>query len=114
MTAAPAVSSLADLVRFLIARVDDEEDELKRVRRHQSRGTSRPDPVDTMRTTERLMAECAVKRSMIAAAQHLLVLRDQPAEKAVREVAAQMLHALLLPYRGHVSYRHEWDGAIRL
>jgi hypothetical protein len=45
---------------------------------------------------------------LIGCLQQLFVLRDQPAEKAVRDQAGQMLRTLAAPYADHPDYRREW------
>lgn len=116
MTAVAAIDS-NELVRFLIARVDEDDTQLRRLHRDVARGTSPADPAnggrDTIRDVDRLRAECEAKRDVIAYAQQLLVLRDQPAEKAVRDTAMRMLLALATPYRAHSAFRTEWSGRRR-
>lgn len=97
-----------DLIRFLLARVDDDVAELKRLVRQQ--GAS-PDTTEGVRAIVRQQAEAASKRRMIGALQQLLVLRDQPLEKTVRDAATQMLRVLAVPYEGHPAYRPEWRPA---
>jgi hypothetical protein len=97
-----------DLIRFLLARVDDDVAELKRLVRQQA---GRPDTTEGVRAIARLQAEAATKRRMIGALQQLLVLRDQPLEKTVRDQATQMLRVLAMPYDGHPAYRPEWRPA---
>jgi anti-sigma factor ChrR (cupin superfamily) len=97
-----------DLIRFLLARVDDDVAELKRLARQQANGG---ETVDGVRAIVRLQAEAASKRRMIGALQQLLVLRDQPLEKTVRDQATQMLRVLAMPYDGHPAYRAEWRPA---
>ena len=63
-----------------------------------------------MRSLERLRAENAAKREVIASAQLLLVLRDQPAEKPVRDSAAHILRAMANAYSDHPSFRSTWRG----
>jgi anti-sigma factor ChrR (cupin superfamily) len=96
-----------DLVRFLLARVDDDDSELKKIARLQARSNV-ADDMDGVRAVTRLQAESAAKRRVIGALQQLLVLRDQPFEKAIRDQAAQMLRMLAMPYDGHAAYRSEW------
>jgi anti-sigma factor ChrR (cupin superfamily) len=96
------------LIRFLLARVDDDVAELKRLARQQANGG---ETVDGVRAIVRLQAEAASKRRMIGALQQLLVLRDQPLEKTVRDQATQMLRVLAMPYDGHPGYRAEWRPA---
>lgn len=92
-----------DLVRFLLARVDDDDSELKRLAR-QGDGTA----AHGVRALPRLQADAAAKRRLIGALQQLLVLRDQPFEKPIRDQATQMLRMLALPYETHTAYRREW------
>ena len=108
-----ATTSTTELVRFLLARVDDDDEQLRRLRRHRARSagpTGQTDALDDLRSLDRLRAECDAKRGVIGCAQQLLVLRDQPAEKPVRDVAVHLLCALAAPYRAHAGYQSEWDG----
>jgi len=100
LTATRATTS--DLVRFLLARIDEDEAELKRLVR---RGVDADEPV---RSVSRLQADAVSKRRLIGSLQQLLVLRDQPSEKAVRDQATQMLRVMAVPYDAHLDYRHEW------
>jgi hypothetical protein len=43
--------------------------------------------------------------------QRLIVLRDQPMEKAVRDQALIMLQALAAPYSESPGFRDEWRSA---
>ena len=95
------VAATQDLVRFLLDRLDDDGAELKRLARQGTDGTG---PC----ATARLQAELAAKRRVIGTLQQLLVLRDQPAEKPVRDAAALMLRVLAVPYEAHARYRAEW------
>lgn len=92
-----------DLVRFLLARVDDDDSELKRLARRRAESDE-----DGVRSLARLQADLLAKRKLIGALQHLLVLRDQPFEKAIRDQATQMLRMMALPYDWHGAYRAEW------
>jgi hypothetical protein len=103
---AAAVTTSQDLVRFLLSRVEDDEAELRKL----SRGGADHAGVG-LRAVERLHAELATKRRLIGALQQLVVLRDQPAERAVRHQAGQMLRFLALPYEWHAKYRQEWRPA---
>lgn len=100
----PPAVAIQDLVRFLLARLDEDTAELKRIARQEARG----ERVDGVRDTDRLQAEVAAKRRVIGTLQQLLVLRDQPAEKTVRDSAALMLRVLAVPYDAHANYRPEW------
>lgn len=95
-----------ELIRFLLARVGEDEVELKRMARTQNgNGTGAETGVCSL---ARLRGEAAAKRKLIGSLQQLLVLRDQPSEKAVREHAAQMLRTMALPYESHSAFRSEW------
>jgi hypothetical protein len=106
---AVTTSSLTDLVRFLVARVDDDDDRLKTESRERARAKG---PVatdaDPIRALDRLRAENTAKREVIASAQQLLVLRDQPAEKPVRDNAAHILRSMAGAYADHPTFRAEW------
>lgn len=112
MTLPVAVAS--DLVRFLLDRLDEDEDELRRLTREEVRGpervTIRP---GGLRSADRLRAEVIAKRHVIGDLQQLLILRDQPSEKAVRDASTQALRALAAPYSGHRQYRQEWRAPKR-
>jgi uncharacterized protein DUF6221 len=102
----------SELIRFLLARIDEDVAELKKIMKRQLAGDSPAElPVDGVRAISRLQAEAAAKRRMIGALQQLLVLRDQPLEKTVRDQAAQMLRVMAMPYENHPGYRAEWRPA---
>ncbi len=92
-----------ELVRFLLARIDDDEAQLKKIARHHARDGG-PALVAGPYTLERLRAESESRRQLLGVIQQLLILRDQPQEKTVRDAAVQMLHALALPYAGHPAF----------
>lgn len=100
-------AALNELVRFLLARVDDDEAGLRKLVRSRSRGLATTGPDEPI-SCDRFRAELAAKRQLIGSLQQLLVLRDQPAEKTVRDAAAHMLHSLALPYADHAAYRKHW------
>jgi hypothetical protein len=102
---AAATTTSQEIVRFLLARLEDDETELKRLSR---RGSGDP---DGLRSTDRLHAELGAKRRLIGAIQQLIVLRDQPSERAIRHQAGQMLRYLALPYDWHSAYRSDWRPA---
>lgn len=108
MSAAITKFATGDLVRFLLARVDDDDDELKRLKRRRAPGASDEGLALGVRSIERLRAECMAKRQIIRSAQHLVVMHDLPAEKFIRDAATSMLRALAFPYASHLSYRSEW------
>jgi Family of unknown function (DUF6221) len=98
-----------DLVRFLLARIEDDEAVAKKLSRERARnGRTGPDGALSL---ERLRAECVAKRELIGTLQQLFVLRDQPLEKPVRDAAAQMLQTLAVPYADHSAYRDTWGKA---
>jgi hypothetical protein len=99
--ATPVRELTQDLVRFLLRRVDEDEAQLKRLSRRGAAETG-------VQAVVRLQAEAATKRKLIGCLQQLFVLRDQPAEKAVRDQAGQMLRTLAAPYADHPDYRREW------
>lgn len=107
-------SSIAsDLVRFLLDRIDEDDEELRRWTRAESRSPGHDSKPDGLRSVERLRSEAIAKRHVIGDLQQLLVLRDQPNEKAVRDGATQALRALAAPYAEHRAYRTEWRAPKR-
>ena len=110
MTLTRTVINPTELVRFLVARVDDEDDALRKLaRRIRSEHASAGDgpPVDQLRKG------VTAKRQVLGHVQLLLVLRDQPNEKAVRDLATQILRSMAMPYGDHVSYQEEWRVTTR-
>ncbi len=100
------------LVQFLLARVDEDESEIKRAAR-QSKSSIEPQAPQTrpgivLQNPARWREECAAKRRIIGIAQQMLVLRDQPAEEVVRRAAEQVLRELAAPYAHHYGYQPEW------
>ena len=104
-TTAALSTSTTDLVRFLLARIEDDAAQAKRHNRDVANGKS---PAPALCSPDRIRAECEAKRQVIGTLQQLLVLRDQPFEKAIRHQAIYMLRALAIPYADHVGYRKEW------
>jgi Family of unknown function (DUF6221) len=100
-TAAPPAT--LQLVRFLLARIDEDDLELKRRAKREGDVTT-----GGLSSVTRLRAETEAKRRVIGGLQQLLVLRDQPFEKAIRDQASQLLRAMAVPYDDHASYRDEW------
>jgi hypothetical protein len=96
-----------DLIRFLLARIDEDETVVKKLARSHTRN-GEPLPLDAPQSLDRMRAECTAKRNLIGTIQQLLVLRDQPQEKPVRDAAAHMLHDLARPYSEHSGYRKQW------
>ena len=91
----------SDLVRFILARLDDDEREIKKLRKAGVNGSSFP-------STHRLSADSAAKREIVGVLQRLLVLRDLPSERPVRDGATEVLRRMALPYDDHAGYRAEW------
>jgi Family of unknown function (DUF6221) len=96
-----------ELVRFLLARFDEDDDQLKRCARDTATPATGPLSLD------RLRSEALARRRIVGSMQQLLVLRDQPCEKPVREAAAQALRALAAPYSAHSGFRAEWKTSPR-
>ena len=93
----------SELVRFLLARLDDDEREIKKLQKRAAgngaaNGSSFP-------SVGRLSADSAAKREIVGVLQRLLVLRDLPSERPVREGAAEALRRLAAPYEDHAGYR---------
>jgi hypothetical protein len=105
-SSATAVQQSQELARFLLARIDEDELELKQLGRNEEAGS-----VGGIRALGRMRAELDAKRRLIGSLQQLVVLRDQPAERAVRHQAEHMLRFLALPYEWHAGYRSEWRPA---
>jgi hypothetical protein len=89
-----------ELVRFLLARLDEDTADVKRL--------AHTDGAAGARSIEWLRKDVSAKRKVIGTLQQLLVLRDQPFEKAIRDSALHMLRLLALPYEQHPDYRAEW------
>lgn len=99
----------ADLVRFLLARLDDEDAQFRRRSRTLRGSDAESDTrIDGTAVLDRERAESHARRQVIGIAQQLLVLRDQPNEKAVRDAAVHILRALAAPYADHSGFRSEW------
>lgn len=105
----PSTLDTAALVRFVLARLDEDSSSLRKRSRQPVTTDGSPvgDQVDG--SMDRQLAECTAKRCSVAAIQRLLILRDLPNEQVVRHEAAILLRALALPYAGHPTYRAEWS-----
>ena len=95
----------SDLVRFLLARLDDDEREIKKLQ--QANGSANGSGA-SFPSVDRLSVDSAAKREIVGVLQRLLVLRDLPSERPVREGAAEVLRRLAMPYEDHAGYRPEW------
>src|SRR5262249_46994672 len=111
MTLAPSPTNFLDVVRFLVNHIDADETELKKLSRRR-RGTAQTvEPGADARgvcSIGRQLREIESKRRVLGGLQRLLVLRDQPMEKTVRDQALAMLLALAAPYRDCADFRDEW------
>lgn len=92
-----------ELVRFILARLDDDDRDLKKLQK-----AANGSPNGTFPSLERLGVENAAKREIVGVLQRLLVLRDLPAERPVREGVTEVLRRMALPYEEHAGYRAEW------
>jgi len=107
----------SDLVRFLLARLDEDEREIKKLQKSgatapangatKSSGNGSTGTL-TYPSMHRLSADSAAKREIVGVLQRLLVLRDLPSERPVREGATEVLRRLAMPYDDHSGYRSEW------
>jgi len=97
-----------DMVRFILDRINDDDVELKLLARAQARNNASIGPERGVRAVSRQLADVEAKRQLLGSAQRLLVLRDLPNEKAVRDQAILMLRALAAPYSDHHNYQAEW------
>jgi hypothetical protein len=104
-TVSASPTTTTDLVRFLLARIEDDAAEIKRYNRAVAGGKA---TAPGWCSPERMRSECEAKRQVIGTLQQQLVLRDQPFEKAIRHQAIYMLRALAIPYAEHIGYRKEW------
>jgi hypothetical protein len=95
-----------DLVRFLLARFDEDDEALKRSSRGQAETGGQI-------TLDRLRSEALARRRIVGSMQQLIVLRDQPCEKPVRDGAIQVLRFLAAPYSQHAGFRTEWKTSPR-
>jgi hypothetical protein len=95
-----------ELVRFLLARFDEDDEQLKRCARPGA-APGVPFPID------RLRSEALSRRRVVGSLQQLVVLRDQPSEKPVRDGAVHALRALAAPYSAHPNFHPEWKTSPR-
>jgi hypothetical protein len=93
----------------VLARLDDEE---AVIRRH-ARSLRGQDAQSSLDSLDHQRADCLARRQVTGAVQQLLVLRDLPTEKPVRDHATQILLSLASPYSGHKAYRDEWRQTAR-
>jgi hypothetical protein len=106
MTTCPDVT---ELVRFLLSCIDEDGRELKRLRKDRNTAIAEATYQVDVLTLDRQLSEIDAKRRLVGALQQLIVLRDQPMEKVVRDHAAMMLTAMTAPYSGHRGFRADWE-----
>jgi hypothetical protein len=99
VSSATLTSTTSELVRFLLARFDEDDEQIKRAARD---GTSK---LGELFAVDRLRAEALARRRIVGTVQQLLVLRDQPSEKPVRDGAVHVLRSLAAPYMHHAAFR---------
>jgi hypothetical protein len=87
------------IVRFLLARIADDERELRRSLKSPSADPS---------SVARRLNEAGAKRDVIGIAQRMFVLRDLPLERPVRDGAEEIVRRLAAVYAEHRDYRAEW------
>lgn len=101
-------SSMTALISFLLARIEEDEASVTRMTRRANGHANSADGGSGLMPLSRISVECRAKRKIIGSTQQLLLLRDLPAERPVREAAWQVLKSMALPYGDHRSYRSEW------
>ena len=92
-------ASTTALVDFVVGRLDDEDTEIAQCTDADER--------------ERRAADVRARREVVVSVQELLDLRDQPNEKAVRDLAVSILRSLATPFADHPGFREEWHAATR-
>lgn len=95
----PSHAVLNELVRFIVARLDDDHEALKRATRTDAVG---------LWSAHRGRTETEARREIVGVVQRMAVLRDLPTETAVRECAVQLLRALAGTWAEHPDYRPSW------
>jgi hypothetical protein len=90
------------LVRFLLARLDDETREAQRLLRG-----GEGDP-DNAALVARRRADLSAKRTAIGELQRQIAFRDLPHQRPVRVQALQKLREMTKPYADHRGYQAEW------
>jgi hypothetical protein len=100
-----------ELVRFVLDHIDADETDLKRLTRRHGGAAAVASQADSVCSIGRQLNEIDSKRRVLGGIQRLIVLRDQPMEKAVRDQALIMLQALAAPYSESPGFRDEWRSA---
>lgn len=93
-----------DVVRFLMARVDDDEQALRKLARRIRDSAAGAD----QSSVDQLRRNIAAQRKILGYVQELLVMSDLPREKIVRDIATQILRSMAQPYSAHPMFRSEW------
>jgi Family of unknown function (DUF6221) len=98
------------LTEFLLARISDDEAASKRWD-EKFFAAEAPDRSDTPFDPERILAECAAKRSVTETYTRLMAsAREDPSAPPGKVHALEMvLRTLALPYAHHPDYRPEWS-----
>jgi Family of unknown function (DUF6221) len=96
-------SAIPELIGFVLARFDEEDAEIARL------AAAGSDPAERARRA----GETRARREVVTSVQQLLELRDQPNEKAVRDLAVSILRSVATPYADHPGFRAEWHAATR-
>jgi Family of unknown function (DUF6221) len=86
------------LVRFLLDRISEDERVWRRRAKTAHNGGE----------AVRWLAECATKREIVGIMQRMIILRDQPMERQVRDGAEEVLRRLAAVYQDHAGYRAQW------
>lgn len=107
MTARPFASS--DLIRFLLTRIDEDDAELRALRRRLTRSTVPVEDLPGVRSVERLRAECAARRAVVGRLQKLLMRADLGHQPLVHDSMVYMLQVMAEPYHEHYAFRPEWS-----
>lgn len=94
-----SASASTALVDFVLARLADEDLDIDRA----------PDTEEQQRRRRDVRS----RREVVASVRGLLELRDQPNEKAVRDLAVSIMRSLATPYADHPDFRDEWHAATR-
>lgn len=95
----PSHVVLNELVRFVVARLDDDYREIKRAARIDGFGSY---------GEHRARVEHDARREIVGVAQRMAVLRDLPSEVPVRACAVDMVRAMAGVWADHPYYRASW------
>ena len=99
----------SDLIRFLLSRIDEDDAELRALRRRLTRSAVPIEDLPGVRSVERLRAECAARRAVVGRVQKLLLRADVGNQPVVHDSMLYMLQVMAEPYHEHYAYRPEWS-----